>query len=76
MLPSFVQTADAQTGDDYTCAEDDCELIHQAEEKSRIETNYENSSSVFYSTDYLIHKAKVDKIFIKKEENKNNGGMS
>ncbi len=98
MLPSFVQTADAQTGwddsidvwggydtydecDFWGCdssVNEPCDSIgcdSSGDEASEV-LPPNNNYSINYSTEYLIHKGRVNKIFIKKYDLKNNGGLS
>ena len=93
VLPSFVQTADAQTGwdDDGWGDYDPCDfwgcdssvnepcdsigcdsLGDEAGEVLLSNNNY----SINYSTEYLIHKGRINKIYIKKYDVKNNGDLS
>jgi hypothetical protein len=101
VLPSFVQTADAQTCDGgYGCWDewnwiddsyDECDFWgcdssvnepcdsigcdstgDEADEVLPPNNNY----SINYSTEYLIHKGRTNKIFIKKDGIKVNGDLS
>ena len=105
-MPSFVQTADAQTGwDDWGWIDDEsytecgwytncdsyddcpywvsgcddgcdwynsCDSGDEAGEVLPPNNNY----SINYSTEYLIHKGRTNKIFIKKYDVKVNGDLS